>query len=1135
MQINDAIKLLIIGDNPDNVTTLSAAVHAALPIAIVLTATNGLSAIELAIAEDPDVILPEIVMPGMDSFEMCRRLKTDDRTSDIPVILLTERETGADSRVKALAAGADGFLSKPLDTTELIVQIRTMTRLKAANRSQRTEKERQQAWEAERTKEIKEELRLNQEMSEKLRESEERFRIAHEISPDGFTILHPLRNKNDEIVDFAWIFENQTIARINGTDPQQVIGKRLLDFFPTHRGTSVFQAYLSVANTGKISILEDVYVGEILSRPTWLRLLVEPIGENIAIFAQDITERKLSEQALQISERFNRDTLNSLSASIAILDEQGIIVAVNQPWLKFASENGADPTAVSTGINYLQVCDLATGEYSDGGSAVANGIRSIIQGRQNFYSMEYPCHSPDQQRWFVVRVTRFTGEGPLRIVVTHENITERMRVEEFLRESEEYLSATLRSIGDAVIACDNDGNVSRMNRVAEALTGWTQDEAVGKPILDVFQIINAETRQAAANPVFRSLRDGLTVGLANHTKLIARSGKEYQIADTCAPIRDISGAIKGAVLVFRDVTEEYRRKEELRKAEERLRFALEKSHTGGFSLNLADDSAYRTPEHARIFGYDSNLTPWSSEIFLNHIIPEDRGEVARLLRRSITTGEDLFFERRIRRTDGVVRWIRANAGLILDAAGRPYQMAGIVQDITENKLAEDALAEKTYLLSESQRIAHIGSYIWDMVTGSIQWSDECYRLYGVSRNTFVVTAEAGITCIHPEDQPKAQEWVRALVGGDNPYPVTYRTVWPDGSVHWLVTAGEVYRDADGKPMKMIGTIQDITERKRVEEELRDREAFINAVLDNLPVGVAVNSVEPTLVFHYMNDHFPKFYRSTREKLADPDAFWEAVYEEPAFRDEIRKRVLDDVASGDQERMIWSNIPITRRGEETHFITARNTPVPGKPLMISSVWDVTEVRKTEVSLRESEQKFSAAFHTSPTVVSITRIADGRYAEVNQAFLNLFEFSRDEVVGHTSTELGILTPDGRTELVQAQLDAGGLTNAEIVARTKSGRQVRLLFSSRTMQLAGEPHHVTTAIDITERKQAEAKLAEQLQELQQWHDVMLDREDRVIELKIEVNELLAEKGEPPRYQSVISGDFNGDGVPPSKRIEK
>lgn len=134
---------------------------------------------------------------------------------------------------------------------------------------------------------------------------------------------------------------------------------------------------------------------------------------------------------------------------------------------------------------------------------------------------------------------------------------------------------------------------------------------------------------------------------------------------------------------------------------------------------------------------------------------------------------------------------------------------------------------------------------------------------------------------------------------------------------------------------------EISEREKAEGFLRENERFITTVMDHLPLGVAVNSVDPAVSFVYMNDNFFKIYRTSREALTDPDTFWEVVYHDPVFREKIRKRVLDDCASGDPERMNWEDIPITRGGEETTYISARNIPIPDKPLMISTVIDVTE--------------------------------------------------------------------------------------------------------------------------------------------------------------------------------------------------
>ncbi len=148
----------------------------------------------------------------------------------------------------------------------------------------------------------------------------------------------------------------------------------------------------------------------------------------------------------------------------------------------------------------------------------------------------------------------------------------RRRAEEALREQSEWLRITLASIGDGVICTDAEGRVTFLNGVAESLTGWTLAEAAGRPLPDVFRIVNEHTRLPTENPALRALREGTVVGLANHTVLIARDGTERPIDDSAAPIRDGAGDPVGAVLVFRDVTERKRGEQALRESEGRNRF-----------------------------------------------------------------------------------------------------------------------------------------------------------------------------------------------------------------------------------------------------------------------------------------------------------------------------------------------------------------------------------------------------------------------------------------------------------------------------------------------------------------------------------------------------------------------------------
>jgi PAS domain S-box-containing protein len=201
-------------------------------------------------------------------------------------------------------------------------------------------------------------------------------------------------------------------------------------------------------------------------------------------------------------------------------------------------------------------------------------------------------------------------------------------------------------------------------------------------------------------------------------------------------------------------------------------------------------------------------------------------------------------------------------------------------------------------------------------------------------------------------------------------------------IRWLLINTEPISDPKtGELKEVLITFTDITDHKKTEQALRQSEAFIKAVLDNLPIGIAVNSVDPAVKFEYMNDKFPEFYRTTRETLADPDAFWNAVYEDPEFREEMKNRVIDDCASGDPERMYWVDVPLTRKGRKTTYITARNIPVPDKNMAISVVWDVTHRKLAE----EERSTLEAQIQHAQKLESLGVLAGGIAHDFNNLLM------------------------------------------------------------------------------------------------------------------------------------------------------
>ena len=262
--------------------------------------------------------------------------------------------------------------------------------------------------------------------------------------------------------------------------------------------------------------------------------------------------------------------------------------------------------------------------------------------------------------------------------------------ESALRESEQDLAVTLQSIGDAVIATDAQSRITRMNPTAEELTGWSLNEALGRPLTDVFRIINAQTREMAVNPVDMVITNGETVGLANHTALIARDGKEYQIFDSASPIRTPGGPITGVVLVFSDVTEAYRVQESLRQSEELFRASFAYA---GIGMSLTDTTGHWVKVNQRlcdIVGYTEQELLQKSFQDITH--PDD-------LHLNVSDGESLlggavkFFqtEKRYIHRNGHIVWTHLTVSLIRGSDGQPRFFLAHIEDISARKALEVSL------------------------------------------------------------------------------------------------------------------------------------------------------------------------------------------------------------------------------------------------------------------------------------------------------------------------------------------------------------------------------------------------------------------------------------------------------------
>ncbi len=300
---------------------------------------------------------------------------------------------------------------------------------------------------------------------------------------------------------------------------------------------------------------------------------------------------------------------------------------------------------------------------------------------------------PDLAPWRIVSIVFFAGGGVVITLLVEALHAARRRVE----ASQQWLTAVLTSIGDAVITTDAQGRATFLNPVARTLTGWESEEAVGKSLAEIFQIVAEDTRVPVEDPVNRVLRENIVVGLANHTVLISRDGTERPIDDSGAPIKEKGGATTGVVLVFRDVTQR-RQAEEIRA---RLAAIIETTDDAIVGKDLDGIVTSWNAGAERVFGYSSEEIVGRP---IGLLIPTDRRDEEAEISAKLRRGErvDHFESKRITK-DGRLIDVSLTISPIRDGHGRVTGASKIARDITDRKHLEHERRLRLEELAEANR------------------------------------------------------------------------------------------------------------------------------------------------------------------------------------------------------------------------------------------------------------------------------------------------------------------------------------------------------------------------------------------------------------------------------------------------
>lgn len=386
-------------------------------------------------------------------------------------------------------------------------------------------------------------------LSEKhLIESERRYRALFENMNTGFILFEVVQDDNGLPADLIILAANKKFEEITGLKLQDVTGKRLTQELPGIENDAAdwIGTYGKVALTGNSIQFEQE--SELLGY--YFTINAYQSGpKQCAVTFLDITKRKRAEAALRLSEDQFRSIVDSSPSAINFYrldpDEQLVFIGANPSFdriLNVSHKNFMGKTIDEIFPNLIT-------------TEIPQMYRNVALGKIGPQAFERAYQDKRVKGYYTVTVFQ---TAPRTIAVEFFDISERKQTELELATEKERLSVTLRSIGDGVITTDTRGQIVMLNKAAEELTGWDSGDAAGRPLPEIFNIINERTRRKCENPVERVLTTGGIVELENHTCLITKDGREIIIADSGAPIHDSESRIIGVVLVFRDMTEKQR-------------------------------------------------------------------------------------------------------------------------------------------------------------------------------------------------------------------------------------------------------------------------------------------------------------------------------------------------------------------------------------------------------------------------------------------------------------------------------------------------------------------------------------------------------------------------------------------------
>jgi PAS domain S-box-containing protein len=672
------------------------------------------------------------------------------------------------------------------------------------------------------------------------------------------------------------------------------------------------------------------------------------------------------------------------------------------------------------------------------------------------------------------KVERDAGGRPVRLWGTIRDITERKAATEALKKSEEKFSKAFQTCAESLVITSVEGGaIVEANEAFLRKIGLSREEVIGRTSVE----LGFWTEQERGRFTNRLQAEGRVRNY--EVKMRVPSG---EVRDYILSSEKLELAGKHCCLNFiQDVTERKRAEELLKLRESYLTSIIEnqpgliwlKDKNGRFlAVNTAFASSCGMKSPEELVG-KTDLDIWPTELAQKYVADDDK---VKKEKKTVIVEEPIFDK-------GQTKWFETFKAPVCDHTGKVIGTTGYACDISERKQAEEALRRGERRLRESEaRLAtalegaHLGLWEWDVRLNQSVWNAAQYELLGLPVGDGRVSTNDFFARVHPEDAAGLKAELKHAFENQKEFRAEFRVIRADGAERWIAGAGRVTQDAEGKPAKMIGIHQDITERWRAEEALRESERQYRSLFDGMSEGFAVHEI--------ITDEAG---RAVDFRFLDVNAAFERMM--GLKRQAVVGRTFREVLSKEEETWLEIYGAVALKGKAAHF--ERYSPMlnryysvlayrPGPGQFATIFLDVTEQKKAEAEIRLLKQSIDlnsdGAFWFD---------ADHRIVYVNEAACRSLGYRREELIGQHSSLFDPGVTENGLAMMWGKIRTGGRAEREVVHRRKDGTVFPVELSCTLVNFGGKEYNCTFARDISARKKAEAEI----QLLKQSIDLHLD----------------------------------------------